>query len=1240
MKRRVNWTVLTYLLTAFVSLELLGAGVVVAAGTDSDKEKEKILQKIQALEEEKAKAAARLEKTKEDTKPSGKTLAEIIAKYEKLLDGCVTKKSERCADVMATLGSLYYDEAKDTYIQRRNQYEEQMKVWEQKQMGPEPVSPIPDYTRPLRMYRRFASEYPEHPKLDEAYYQIGAISLVLGDLDSARIAFEAMVTKFPNSRRCSGAYFRLADFAYIEHDYAKALKCLEKMDVAQVPPEILEMAQYRKAELHYNMGDFEIGAQLFFGYREGCDAGTFRKCDLRDDALEFLAICFSDMPEGADKCIRFFRDKGGRPYEAQVLYMVGMKNRVHGQYDDAIKALQAALKRFPYYKDAPLAQQALVECFLIKKQYDLANDGREKLVDYYGEGGEWYTKNADQKAVIEQSRNEVKKALSSIAVYYHVRAEKTKDKADYERALKRYLTFFQRFPDDKWMIYELKNNVADIYNKLQDYDNAAKYYDYVASEDLSSYPKFAVDLDTLGFDQDEIERMKKEREGAHKSISQEDAGYNVIVCLDNARKKAIAKSGLTEDKAYNLPETQKFLEYIRKFQQRFPQSGNAADVLYLGANVDYSAKAYQTAIPEFQNIINSYPTSQLAGKALRLLANCYVNTGEYDLAFAKYRELLSKYKPETQEYQEVVDLAAGAMYKKATGMKDGGNYAGAADAFKSINTSFASSKLGDRGWFEAGDCYEKMNNLELAAATFEAFPTKFAKSELMEKALVRSAEDYKKAGKLEQAAQVYTNAAGIVSKAEFAIPSLAAAAQCYIDLKKFDMAGKVYGTIYERYANDPKAPQALYNAGMIFEKGNMYDEAIKVYITLAERFPKSEYAGEAFYSVGLCDEKMGNKAEMARVFTDFAARFPDDRYKQVEALVKAGDAYYDMKALGEAEKSYTTATVVYKEFQNKADMDPGSIARACYKLGDIRYQQFLDLKLDGNNEKAIKDQTISKTKGLEEAAKLYAKAIEIGVEEWTVRATYMLGQGFVELATAVGGQRLFGRKDEQVASKIKILSSLEKYYSKAQEYFYKNVEWAYEQGVKGEYVDKSEDRFMEMAFLKGDLLEQVGLLFRDAPVPADMEADEKIAYKELLEEKYLAALDAALPKYVEAVKAAREVGIPQSRWLDKARERIAAIKPDDESLTWNIEKRAVKAQPEKKEVVAAGDKKRTVVPPPSTGSPELDRALRRIRNIAGMQIPLEEKVKQLSRIETDAQRNMTLEEEKIKQLREALARQK
>ncbi|MBN1981616.1 MAG: hypothetical protein JW795_08800, partial [Chitinivibrionales bacterium] len=51
---------------------------------------------------------------------------------------------------------------------------------------------------------------------------------------------------------------------------------------------------------------------------------------------------------------------------------------------------------------------------------------------------------------------------------------------------------------------------------------------------------------------------------------------------------------------------------------------------------------------------------------------------------------------------------------------------------------------------------------------------------------------------------------------------------------------------------------------------------------------------------------------------------------------------------------------------------------------------------------------------------------------------------------------------------------------------------------------------------------------------------------------------------------------------------------------------------------------------------ELNRNLRRIQNIMSMQISPEEKIKQLNRIEMEAQRNIVLEEEKIKELKEKM----
>jgi TolA-binding protein len=202
-----------------------------------------------------------------------------------------------------------------------------------------------------------------------------------------------------------------------------------------------------------------------------------------------------------------------------------------------------------------------------------------------------------------------------------------------------------------------------------------------------------------------------------------------------------------------------------------------------------------------------------------------------------YRQLLSKQASNTPEYAEVMDLAAGAMYKRAEGIKKSGDLAGAANAFKAIYNEFSASKVADVGWFEAGVCYEEMKNYETAAASFEEMAVKFPKSKLREKAYLRAAENYKKVEKYEKAAQVYQTAANNITKAEFAIPSLSSASECYQKINQFDMAGKMFEMIYERYSNDPKTPQALYNAGLIFEKGKFYSNAINVYDILSKRFP-------------------------------------------------------------------------------------------------------------------------------------------------------------------------------------------------------------------------------------------------------------------------------------------------------------------------------------------------------------------------------------------------------------------
>jgi len=66
---------------------------------------------------------------------------------------------------------------------------------------------------------------------------------------------------------------------------------------------------------------------------------------------------------------------------------------------------------------------------------------------------------------------------------------------------------------------------------------------------------------------------------------------------------------------------------------------------------------------------------------------------------------------------------------------------------------------------------------------------------------------------------------------------------------------------------------------------------------------------------------MGRNVDMAAVFTDFARKYEGDKYKQVEALVKAGDAYFNLGDFKEAQKDYQLAVEVYEKFKGKADMN-------------------------------------------------------------------------------------------------------------------------------------------------------------------------------------------------------------------------------------------------------------------------------------------------------------------------------
>jgi tetratricopeptide (TPR) repeat protein len=1228
MGKGLRYVMVTVVLGVFLSGSIFTAAANQKKGGQQPMTKEQMEARIRELERKKEREAVDRAGRVEAARPSGQDLAAIIAPYERMLEQCASgaRRGDRCAEAMFELGRLYFDEARDEFIKATERFDDQMRQFERTGRGTPPTPPIPDYSKSLAMYWRLTREYPNYPRLPDAFIRMGSTYLVGGHVDTARIIWEQLVSRFPQNRLVSVAHFNLGDLAFMDNNYSRAYQHYKKVNMAQLMMEQQrEMTHFRLGEAANNLGDFDKAVEYFFSYIDACDRGVYSRKEFREPALEYMASAFADMENGVQEAIKFFA-KNKRPYEAQVIYNIGAKNRDRGQWDAAILALEGALKRFPLYKDAPLARQRLIECYVVKKEHQKANDERERLVDDYGVGSKWHQANANERVVIDLARTAVRRALGDIALFYHGRAQATKNQAMYATAMKRYNEFFEKFPDDKWRIFEYRYNVAEIYQSMGDCEKAAENYNFVAMQDLSTYPAFVADVDTLGMDAEELERLKATKGDKTNpiGISQEDAGFNTIVALDNCRKKDMAREGVTEERSYTLASTKKLIEHCLNFQRRFPQSPNAPEVLFLAGNIHFGGKAFGEAVNVFKQVVDQYPDAKIAPQAARMLGNSYSQNGQFDLAMQTFERLLARTSRDAKEYEEIMELAAGSMYRQAEGLKKAGNLAAAATAFKAIADKFRESKVAAQGWFEAGVCYEELKDFVKAAQTFEELAQR--QSTLRESAFIRAAENYKRADQWERAAQVYLTAANQIPKAEFAIPSLAAASEAYQKLNQFDMAGKMFELIFERYRNDPQTPQALYNAGLIFEKGNHFHDAINVYGLLAQHYPNSEFAGEAFFSIGLCWEKLGEFGKMANSFTDYANKYTSDRFKQVQALVKAGDAYYNMENFREAESSYNMAIRIYEQHSKTADIDVANVAQAYFKLGEVQYRRFTDIKLDAANERAMQTRVRDKTRALEEPMKLFGRAIEIGVEEWTMRATYMIGRGFYDMAEAVANQRLFGNEVEQMGGKIRVLQTLDQYYSRAMEYFGQNIAWAKEQNLTGEYIDMSMQAMMEMAFKKGHILEEIGLLFKNSPVPRGLSEEEHEYYVMELEERYLRALDAAMPVYENGMKLAQEIGLAQSEWIDRIRERLTVINPESDYI--NIELVAWKPTARPKEYDAEG---REIAARPR--DPEYERNMRRIQNIMNMDIPVNEKISQLNRIKQEADRNIVLEKGKIENLK-------
>lgn len=1207
-----------------------------------ERERQALIKKMEQLKAEREKANATA--TSAPTSNLEQTLAQYEAYYTKNCDGDAGKTS-RCADALFSMAAGFYKDARDGFVRAQNEFDLAMSKWEKTGIGNRPTHPRPDYSKALRTFEDAVARYPDFVKAAEGWLNIGNILLLDGDTKGAKTAFETLTQKYPKSRLASAAHFRVAEICFSDiRDFSCALDNLLKIRNEDVTPDVIEMAHFRKAEIYYIRGDLDMAAELFGSYVDKSDRREFPKRELRGEALQYLAVAFSDMPEGANAAIAYFKKLGARTYEDTVIYAVGMKNYDHGQYDQAIVALKTALEKFPLFVDAPKAQMNIINSLVIRQRNEEANKEREVLVANFSDGSAWARANTANPIARAVADENIKLALSSIAIHNHALAQERTDSTEkanyYAKAIDYYERVITGYPEDKWAVFEYRYNVAEAYMSTGHFEKAATSYDFVASADLKTYPVYRAEIDTLGSEADAIEKAKAANTSKTSpvNISQSDAGFNAIAALDTLRKVEIAKGNLTPEQAYALPITARFIDYIKSYQQKFPDSENASEVLFLAASVHFDGGNFKEAVAVSLSLISAYGKADTAmfRRATKLAADSYVKDNQFELGIAFYDTLISRTPNTSENYQIYVDLGAAAIFQKASDYRTNKQVTQAVNEFKRIATKYPTSQVADDGWFEAAVTFEEADSAVSAANVFVELATIFPKSDLVERSFVRAAENFAKVNDYTNAGATMKKAAEFVNKPEFSIGAFSKASDYFKLAKDYTAAGDMYYEVYRRYPTDGSVPLALYNSGLLYEEGQNFVKAIEVYTILGTKYADSEYAPSGYFSIGLVYERMGDMQRMATAFVDYAKKFTSNRDSQVKALVKAGIAFKELGNDAEAENNLRLATQVFTKFRESDALSTEDGAKAFFNLAEILRVRFESIKLTGKTQREIDAAAKRKSEAFQPVIENYMQAASMAIAEWTIRSIYSIGLTAKNYAADVREQTLIGKDDVRLGTQIKILSeTLHPIYEEAISNLAKAVSLARESGIKADYVKEAELLLMQTWFLKAYAFEEAGSILRNSPIPDGLDEEEEMAYIDALEEYYANYVQAAFPVYEMGIQNAMGLFIGKNVWTDTIQTHMSilsiefGVESQLASMDLNAEQAKARVEGRFVEVSAASAAIKQA-------ESDYQQALSAIGSIVASNVSIDDKLSSLASRRANAERSKLEEEAKIEELKNKL----
>jgi tetratricopeptide (TPR) repeat protein len=865
------------------------------------------------------------------------------------------------AEGMFKLAELLWEEARRLYLIKMDDFSRQLEKCSTKKGDCEqPKEPKIELKEAEALYRELHDKHPTFRRMDLVTYLIGFAAKEDSREDEAMEKFQEVITKYPKSPLFGDSWMMIGEHYFASGSWEKA-----KDAYGHIPDSATtsDLALFKIAWCEWKLGSTEQAAKDFKrvldkaveAERTGTEAQRRRSASLRDEALEYLVVVFTeDRSISAQEVFDFLASIGGEKYSRDVMIKVAESYGAQAEWERSNEAYRFLIKMEPTSIKAADYQRDIIANWNSGLDVEKAQDEIKILLSNYGPNTDW-AKQQKNRDALERSLETTEELVRVTATNIHGEAQRR------EKSLKiAKLTECVTAPKSPPDILTLYTKASDAYEAYLAAFGTGKGASAKATE-IRYYR-----ADILCFKLGKVEDAGDEYLAVGKSAPvgplHQQALLNAMGAFEAARPKDVAS------RKKIAPVDKKFGEAIDLYATLFPADDKLVGVIFKNGQMFYDYQEYDEAIKRFGVIVTKYPKDPNAGPAGDRILSALNKAQDYENIEFWARKLKGAPSFAAKDQQDrLTRLIVESIQKSGDHYADGGKYEKAATFYLRVpKEPSVDQKTAAQAMMNAGVMYEKAKRPEDAADIYLELAEKYGQSspDLAEKA-------------------AFT--AGVV----------------YEQAIFYDRAAKAYELVVQKFAKGQKAADALYNAGLLRQALGQNDKAIAHYKEYTKQYSSRKDAPDVAFQIGAVYEDAGQDGPALKAFQDYIHTYASANKRIIEAHVRAGRLDLRLGQTKKAKEEFTTAENLYKH-ANGATKTEGKAwaAEARYNQGDLIFKDYEAVSIDVK-PKQLGAALTKKTKLLAEAEKVYFSIAEFNDLKWATAALYRDGQIYEVFADAL-----------------------------------------------------------------------------------------------------------------------------------------------------------------------------------------------------------------------------------------------